>query len=103
MATKVTIYVPQTVRETLDVRDQVKTLRWIAGGMSEHRIEGSWVSPTQGVVTEPVKVLAFILDNPEPAKRATFDAGIDNLITFMHEQGEESVLIEETEVKVRFA
>lgn len=99
--TKYAIYVPTSLRERYGVRDAINTLRLLAGGMSEHTITGSWVGQS-GLVTESIQVVSYLFERDVPAKTTAFDANLNRLVAELHELGEESVLIEESQVTARF-
>lgn len=99
MATKITAYVPTSVRDRYHVNDAISTLRLICGGMSEHEIEGSWIG-SDGLVVEPVKVISWL--NADEVKSQAIEGALRRLSAEMIELGEESVLVERIQVDAEF-
>ena len=98
--TTITLYVPTSVRDAYHVNDYINTLRLISGGMTEQMTDGSWIGD-RGVVTEPVKLIRYIVPDYSTRNRA-IDSVLENLAAEMHELGEDSVLVEFGETTVAF-
>lgn len=98
---KISVYVPDSRIDLTDVRGKLDTLRWMAGGQSAAKIEGSWIGD-RGLEVEPVTVISFLIDAGDATKLDIFRSHILDFADTLKASGEDAVLIEEVEIVARF-
>lgn len=100
---KVTVYIPTAKLGLYHVGEVVRTLTLIAGGRTETASFGHWQAgpPTFEMVSEPITQVSF-LETFGTDRVVSFKANLDRLVRELHKSGEQSVLIERTEVEAEF-
>ena len=97
---KINVFVPDSRANVTDVRQKLDTLRWMAGGQTAAKVEGSWIGE-RGLEVEPVTIVSFLIED-NSTKLEIFRAHVNHLAEILKANGEECVLIEEFEVNARF-
>ena len=106
---KVTVYIPTAKLDLYHVGEVVRTLTLIAGGRTETPSHGHWQAPAGELVSEPITQVSFLRDDggmyadeSTLAKNVAFAGNLDRLVRELHDSGEQSVLIERTQVETEF-
>ena len=98
---KVTAYIPTRYNSGI-LTSAVDHCTWVAGGSTMYTAIGRFHKPDAGKLSVTEDVISVITWLIELSQFVPMKVGIDDIITELHRLGEDSVLIEDSEVNARF-
>ena len=98
---KVTAYIPSRYDSGI-LTSAVNHCTWVAGGSTMHTAIGRFHKPDAGKLSVTEDVISVISWLVSEKQVRGFMNGIDAIVGELHRLGEDSVLIEDTEVNARF-